>query len=36
MSKYGKLVRKVEVEIKETQSKYGHAIVYFTTPAQAE
>lgn len=36
MSKFGKLVRKVEVEFKETQPKFGHSIVYFSTPAQAE
>lgn len=36
MSKYGKLVRKIEVELKETQPKFGHCIVYFATQAQAE
>lgn len=36
MEKHGKLARKVEIEIKESHSKYGHAVVYFSTPAQAE
>lgn len=35
-SKFGKLVRKVDIEFKETQIKEGHAIIYYSTQEEAE